>query len=93
MRMTALSLVMPACRDQYSTRFKHAGGIGRADWEVQQRQALLNRPTIRVEVQDLRIARPNEQQARVHIHQTDLSSRHQETGQPKTLYLLREDGR
>ena len=35
----------------YSTRFKPAGGIGRTDWEAQRRQALLNRPAIRVEVQ------------------------------------------
>lgn len=76
----------------YSTRFKPAGGIGRTDWEAQRRQALLNRPAIRVEVQGLRIERPNAQEARVHFHQSYLSGRYQETDQPKTLHLMREDG-
>lgn len=84
---------VPAYLDHYSPRFKPAGGNSRADWEAQRRQALLNRPAIRVEVQGLRIERPNAQEARVHFQQTYLSGRYQETDQPKTLHLLREDGR
>jgi hypothetical protein len=83
---------VPAYLAHYSSRFEPAGGVGRADWEAQRRQALLNRPAIRVEVQDLLIERPNDQEARVRFRQTYLSGRYQETNQPKTLRLLREDG-
>lgn len=84
---------VPAYLAHYSSRFEPAAGVGRADWEAQRRQALLNRPAIRVEVQDLHIERPNAQAARVRFRQTYLSGRYQETDQPKTLHLLREGGR
>lgn len=84
---------VPAYLAHYSPEFQPAGGIDRAMWEAQRRQALLNRPAIRVEIQGQRIERSNDQEARVHFRQTYLSGRYQEMDQPKTLYLRREDGR
>lgn len=84
---------VPTYLAHYSPQFQPAGGIDRATWEAQRRQALLNRPAIRVEIQAPRIERSNDQAARVHFRQTYLSGRYQETDQPKTLHLRREDGR
>lgn len=83
---------VPAYLGHYSTQFEPATGIARAQWAEQRQQALLNRPAIRIEMQDLRIERPNPQEARVHFLQTYLSGRYQENAQPKTLRLLQEDG-
>lgn len=66
---------VPAYLAHYSTQFEPATGIGRAQWAEQRQQALLNRPAIRIEMQDLRIERPNPQEARVHFLQTYLSGR------------------
>lgn len=83
---------VPAYLAHYSDRFEPAEGIARAEWEAKRRQAILQRPAIRVEVADLSIDYPNEQEARVRFRQTYLSGRYQENAQPKTLRLLREDG-
>ncbi len=83
---------VPAYLAHYSDRFEPAEGIARAEWEAKRRQAILQRPAIRVEVADLNIDYPNEQEARVRFRQTYLSGRYQENAQPKTLRLLREDG-
>lgn len=78
--------------DHYSARFEPATGISRSEWAKQRQQALLHRPAIRIELQDLRIERPNPQEARVRFLQTYLSGRYQENAQPKTMRLLREEG-
>lgn len=83
---------VPAYLAHYSTRFEPAGGIDRAAWAAQRRQALLKRPAIRVEVADLRIEHPSKLEARVHFRQTYLSGRYQENDQAKTMHLLHEDG-
>jgi hypothetical protein len=83
---------VPAYLAHYSDRFEPAEGIARAEWEAKRRQAILQRPAIRVEVADLSIDYPDEQEARVRFRQTYLSGRYQENAQPKTLRLLREDG-
>ncbi len=83
---------VPAYLAHYSDRFEPAEGIARAEWEAKRRQAILQRPAIRVEVADLSIEYANEQEARVRFRQTYLSGRYQENAQPKTLRLLRENG-
>lgn len=83
---------VPAYLAHYSTQFEPAAGIDRGAWAIQRQKALLNRPAIRIEVQDLRIEHPSPQEARVRFLQTYLSGRYQENAQPKTLRLLHENG-
>lgn len=76
----------------YSPDFAPADGQKRSTWAESRRKNLTSRPSIDVAIHDLEIERMGEGLAKARFHQDYAAGKIRETGQPKTLLLVREQG-
>lgn len=77
----------------YSPNFTPADGQKRADWAAARRKNLASRPSIKVEVREIHVERIDDRQLRLAFVQDYAAGSYRETAQPKTLRLVRQEGK